>query len=168
MCNFFSPPHCIFSFQISLPCWEVELDIGSFSKNFSTSSINNATLELWAFYQSKTLQIWDTQAGHHDTKIILWASSLTKAETFLNSSRYIIQTQLDLLHPVNQDLYARGFQLLFSPSSTWDLSFGWNRSGRWYDWDEILRTKLPSDKRQVLGGEVKASLNQKGSIARLL
>lgn len=85
---------------------------------------------------------------------MLWESSLTKADIFLNSSRYIIQTELDMQHPVNKDLYARGFQLIFSPSSTWDLSFGWNRSGRWYDWDEILRTQLPSDKRQVLGGEV--------------
>lgn len=63
-----------------IPCWNSTEEILSYMQSKGWGRTIEDFLKLWAEYQEKSLQAYDSLIGNKNTPIILWSSQLTEPE----------------------------------------------------------------------------------------
>ncbi|KRF82242.1 uncharacterized protein Dvir_GJ18889, isoform B [Drosophila virilis] len=154
--------------EVYIPCWNRTEEITTQMKARGDDLSEASFLRLWSQFHQRNLNAWDSinqrmyPSVREPKPVILWSSRLTDPETIeqlLPKERFIIQTWVSALDPLNRNLLQRGYRLLISTKDAWYLDHGFWGSTSYYNWRKVYDNALPLDphrgqERQVLGGEV--------------
>lgn len=140
--------------EVYIPCWNSSEEILQYigTKNRS----EEVFLNLWAEFQSKATQAFDTAKGNNGTSLIVWTSSLTDPaiiENNLPKDRYVIQTWVPSTNTVPQELIDLGYKIIVSTKDKWYLDHGFWGSTSYYTWRQVYDNQILSGDA-VLGGEI--------------
>ncbi|CAH1105329.1 unnamed protein product [Psylliodes chrysocephalus] len=143
--------------EVFIPCWNSTPEI---LKHLRGKPLNEKTyLDLWAGYQRKNLDAYDTAIGHKNTSIVVWTSHLTQPEfikNYLPNDRYIIQTWVpESDNDLITDLIKLGYKLIVSTKDRWYLDHGFWGTTNYYKWKTVYENPIYEKyTKAILGGEV--------------
>ncbi|KAJ8664768.1 hypothetical protein QAD02_006430 [Eretmocerus hayati] len=113
-------------------------------------------LRIWSDLHNQQIKILDEESNDHkNSKVILWSSHLTTPEwiqTYLNKSRFIIQTWVEANKTLNKELLDLGYQLIISTKDAWYLDHGFWGITKYHTWRDAYKNQIPQHPG-VLGGE---------------
>ncbi|KAF7272834.1 hypothetical protein GWI33_014398 [Rhynchophorus ferrugineus] len=139
--------------EVYIPCWNSSSEILKYIGNNRTEE---RFLDLWAEFQAKALEVFDSVNGGSSASAIVWTSSLTApgvVENSLPNDRYVIQTWVPNSDNLPEELLALGYRVIISTKDSWYLDHGFWGSTSYYTWRKVYDNKILTDDG-VLGGEV--------------
>ncbi|XP_076265275.1 beta-hexosaminidase 2 [Rhynchophorus ferrugineus] len=139
--------------EVYIPCWNSSSEI---LKYIGNSRTEERFLDLWAEFQAKALEVFDSVNGGSSASAIVWTSSLTApgvVENSLPNDRYVIQTWVPNSDNLPEELLALGYRVIISTKDSWYLDHGFWGSTSYYTWRKVYDNKILTDDG-VLGGEV--------------
>ena len=159
--------------EVKMDCWNETEEIVDWLKLRGMSNDKEGFLDLWSYFQNKSLTRLDEAYGNQQP-VILWTSGLTEeghTDKYLDPKRYIIQIWTNETDPSIAELYTKGYKLIMSNFDAWYLDCGYgawvgdglnNWCSPYIGWQKVYQNSprriitnfnLTYNEEQVLGGE---------------
>lgn len=147
--------------QVAVKCWNTTAEIVDWMQANNQSLTENAYLNLWSKFHSRSLNVYDNEVGDSNSDIILWSSGLTEPkiiEKHLDKKRYTVEVWYD--DKVSTDLANLGYKVIVAVEDIYYLDHGLRPPTTYHSWKTIYNNKLPvvENSNLILGAEVTASI----------
>ncbi|XP_014213005.1 chitooligosaccharidolytic beta-N-acetylglucosaminidase [Copidosoma floridanum] len=142
--------------ELFINCWNSSEEIVTGMSEIGLGRSNEDFLKIWSYVHNKQLEILNQEGlDKNMDKAIIWSSQLTSPElieTYLDKSKFIVQTWVEADKDLNQRLLDLGYKLIISTKDAWYLDHGFWGITKYHTWRDAYKNIIPQ-KPGVLGGE---------------